>query len=172
MSRETSVSVGILCQCWTRVGFGPATEDTLKTALCQICTLVGHMINTERDQCARRYFWQCRTRVGFGPATGPTLKTAQCHTCLVVGRMTNPRETSAYGQALNVAGLGHTSVGGVGRFTDLVRCVLARLTGRSRFALTGNLEPQGAVPTPKALTLHGGPRLLPYRLRRPFLEVC
>ena len=29
------------------MGFGPATEPTLKTALCQICTLVRRMINTE-----------------------------------------------------------------------------------------------------------------------------
>ena len=30
---------------WTRVGFGPATGPTLKTALCHIRTLVGRMIN-------------------------------------------------------------------------------------------------------------------------------
>ena len=35
--------------CWTRVNFGPATGPTLKTALCHIRALVGHMINNQNE---------------------------------------------------------------------------------------------------------------------------
>ena len=38
---------GYFWLCRTRAGFDPATGPTLKTALCQICTLVGRMINTQ-----------------------------------------------------------------------------------------------------------------------------
>ena len=40
--------------CRTRVGFGPATEPTLKTALRHIRALVGHMINNQRSADALR----------------------------------------------------------------------------------------------------------------------
>ena len=33
-------------QCQTRVGYGPATGPTLKTALCHTCPVVGRMTNT------------------------------------------------------------------------------------------------------------------------------
>ena len=40
--------------CQTRVGFGPATGTTLKTALCHIRALVGRMINYQRSSDALR----------------------------------------------------------------------------------------------------------------------
>ena len=40
--------------CRTRVGFGPATGPTLKTALCHIRALVGRMINNQRSSDALR----------------------------------------------------------------------------------------------------------------------
>ncbi len=46
---------------------------------------------------------------------------------------------------------GHSSVDRVGRYSDLVGCVLARLAVG---ALTSILEPQGAVP--QSLTILGG----------------
>ena len=44
--------------CLSRLGFGPATGPTLKTALCHIRTLVGRRINTARSwRAPRGLFW-------------------------------------------------------------------------------------------------------------------
>ena len=41
-------------QCQTRVGFGPATGPTLKTALCHTSPVVGRKINTWLNLCRSR----------------------------------------------------------------------------------------------------------------------
>ena len=72
--------------------------------------------------------------------------------------------------SLGGAALGHTSVGHVLSVRGSGRMCPGSSSSRSRFALTGILEPQGAVP--QALTLLGGARFIAWRLRPPFLGEC
>ena len=72
----------------------------------------------------------------------------------------------------------HYSLGGAGLLRTSVGCVLSMHGSgrvcpgfggsRSRFALTGILEPQ--VTVSHALTLLGGARFIAWRLRRPFFR--
>ena len=68
------------------------------------------------------------------------------------------------------AGLGHTLVGYVGRYMDLVGCVLALLA-------VGQGAPWPASsslrrPSPQALTHFGGARFIAWRLSHPILGEC
>ena len=69
--------------------------------------------------------------------------------------------------SLGGAGLGHISVSRVLSVRGSGRVCPISSGSRSRFALTGILEPQGVVP--QALNLLGGVRFIAWRLRRPFL---
>ena len=105
------------------------------------------------------------------------LKKALCHTCLVGGTNNKYWLSSS-------AGLGHTSVGCVGRYTDLVRCVLVPLAVSqghltwipvscySCWACQGwHPWTLGDCP-PQALTLLGEARFITWRLRCPFFGEC
>ena len=72
--------------------------------------------------------------------------------------------------SLEGAGLGHTSVGRVLSVRGSGRVCPGSSGSRSRFALTGILEPQGAVP--RTLTLLEVTRFIAWRLRRTFLGEC
>ena len=66
--------------------------------------------------------------------------------------------------------LEHTSVGRVLSVRASGQVFPGSSCSRSRFALTGILEPHGAFP--KALTLVWGARFMASRLRRPFIRQC
>ena len=72
--------------------------------------------------------------------------------------------------SLGGARLGHTSVGRVFSVRRSGQGCHGSSGNRSRFVLTGILEPQGAIP--QALTLLGEARLITWRLRCLFLGEC
>ena len=79
-------------------------------------------------------------------------------------------DSHVYAQSLNVVGQGHTSVGHVGRYTDLVTCVLVQLTVCRGSPQLASWSLRG--PSPQALTLLGGARFIVWRLRRPSFGEC
>ena len=107
-------------------------------------------------ECRRdpRHFFYFRTRLGYGPVTSPTLKTALCHTRTFGGVCVKYKRAN-HRVSAPLQLLDHTSASRVVHCSVLVWCVTGQTSGRRG-------------PSPQALSLFRGVRLIAWRLRRPF----
>ena len=104
-------------------------------------------------ECRRgsRHFWECQACLGYSPAPEPTKKKSElCHTHPVGGTEDKywkpPSRVERIHYSLGGAGLGHTSVDRVFSVLGSGRGCPASSGSRSRFALTGIVEPLGPCP--------------------------
>ena len=123
---------------------------------------------------APRHFCSRGACLGDSPVPGPTNKKALCYT-RPVGETNDeyrppPSRVERMHNSLWVAWLGYSSFGCVGRYTDLVGCVLVQVAvdRGAPWSASSSLRD----PFPEDLTFLGGTRFIACHMMWPFLGEC